>query len=88
MTKNKNDVEITETKQCNFVTDWMKDVNIRTYKTMVFEPCKVLPKDQFNLWDGWKASKLPPTKLKFENSLIYKHLSFIFGEETVEFEHD
>jgi PHD/YefM family antitoxin component YafN of YafNO toxin-antitoxin module len=87
-TKTKNKQEVTETKYLNFVSQWMRDINCRTYKHLVFEPCKTVKADEFNLWNGWKASKLPATELKFENSLIYKHFKFMFGEEMFEFEFD
>ena len=31
---------------------WMGDVDIRTYNKLVFEPCKKVPKVNYNLWKG------------------------------------
>jgi hypothetical protein len=66
------------------MSKWMKDVDIRTYKKLVFEPCKKVSKSFYNIWRGWKASKLPETDLKFEDSKFYEHMKYICGE-TFEF---
>ena len=63
-----------------FINTWMGDVNIRTYNKLVFEPCKKVSKVDYNLWKGWKASKRKPTKLKFEDSKMYKHMKYLFSE--------
>ena len=72
---------VTRTAQTtkNFIHTWMGDVNIRTYNKLVFEPCKKVPKEHYNLWKGWKASKRKPTKLKFEDSKMYKHMKYLFS---------
>jgi len=56
--KNSENSETQEKKTVNFVKEWITDPNIRTYKILVFEPCKKVSDDEYNLWDGWKASKL------------------------------
>lgn len=77
----------TEKKTKQFIPQWMLDPYIKTYKELVFEPCKKVPNHNFNLWFGWKASKLPATKLKFEDSKFYQHMQYICGE-TFEFQCD
>lgn len=77
---NDDDSETQEKKTHNFVKEWIADPSIRTYKTIVFEPCKKVSVDEYNLWDGWKASKLSETTLNFENSHMYKHMKYLFGE--------
>ena len=86
-TVDKKGTTLTEKKTKQFVISWMLDVNIKTYKELVFEPCKTVPENVYNIWRGWKASKLPETKLKFEDSVIYQHLKYIFNE-TFEFQCD
>jgi len=88
-TKSKKDgTEVSEKKHCMFVNDWMRDPCIRTYKEIVFEPCKEVSNDQYNQWNGWRASKLKKTDLKFENSLMFKHYQYLFGDEMFDYAMD
>ena len=80
--------EVVEKKKCVFINDWLRDEDARTYEELVFEPCQKVFTDQYNLWDGWRASKLEKNGLKFENSLMYKHFKYIFGEEMFEYAMD
>jgi hypothetical protein len=86
-TIDKKGTTLTETKTKQFVASWMLDVNIKTYKELVFEPCKKVHENVYNIWRGWKASKLPKTKLKFEDSKFYQHMKYILGD-TFEFQCD
>jgi DNA polymerase III delta prime subunit len=84
----KDGTEVSETKQKTFLTDWMKDPYIRTYKELVFEPCNKISDDQYNLWNGWRASKLEKRNTNFEDSLMNKHFKYIFGDEMYEYAMD
>ena len=77
----------TEKKKKQFMTPWMLDTNIKTYQELVFEPCKKVSKNVYNIWRGWKASKLPETELKFEDSKFHEHMKYICGD-TFEFQCD
>lgn len=78
--KNSENSETQEKKTVNFVKEWITDPNIRTYKSLVFEPCKKVSDDEYNLWNGWKASKLQESSLNFENSFMHNHIKYLFGE--------
>jgi hypothetical protein len=78
--KSTENLETEEIKKVNFAKEWIMDPDIRTYKCIVFEPCKKIKADEYNLWNGWKGSKLPPSSAKFENSYMYNHIKYIFGE--------
>ena len=41
-----------EKKKKQFVTPWMLDPNIKTYQELVFEPCKKVSKNVYNIWRG------------------------------------
>ena len=71
---------VEEVKKKEFVRTWLKDPLIRTYKFLDFAPCLKLPNNVYNLWNGWEASKLPKTTLKFEDSKIYQHMKYIYNE--------
>jgi hypothetical protein len=73
-------VAFTERTKRKFVVDWMQDIHIRTYEEVDFLPCEKADKTIYNLWNGWESSKLPPTDLKFEDSLIYQHIKYLFGD--------
>jgi hypothetical protein len=67
----------------------MKDPCIRTYKELVFEPCNnKISNDQYNLWSGWRASRLEKRNVNFEDSFINKHFKYMFGDEMYEYAMD
>ena len=62
-----------------FISDWLKDINIRTYEKMDFLPMQTAPNNIFNVFDGYNVLKTNTSNnddddLNFENSLIFKHL--------------
>jgi len=84
----KDGTEVSETKYKSFLGDWLKDQYIRTYKELVFEPCNKISNDQYNLWNGWRASRLEKRNVNFKDSLMNKHFKYIFGEEMYEYAMD
>lgn len=79
---------VTKSLNKQFIPVWLTDSNKRIYSRMDFKPCQEVPKDVYNMFTGWKASKLPQTTLKFEDSLMYNHMKIIFGNELFEYEMD
>jgi hypothetical protein len=64
-----------------FIKDWFKDPENKSYEKIDFKPNQETPSNIFNTFRGYVASKLPKQELniKVEETLIYKHLFNICG---------
>ena len=74
--------EIYETKK-SFIEDWFKDENIRTYKKIDFLPIQNVPDGVYNTFKGFEVMKLKSNELDIKESLIYKHLFNLCGNDEV-----
>ena len=73
--------EIIKTKK-NFVSDWLKDENVKTYDRIDFLPKLEAPKNIYNTFTQFEADKLTTNKnLFFSNSLMYKHIKNLCGND-------
>ena len=63
----------TEIKKVNFVKEWLKDENIKTYEKFNFLPATETPPYIFNMFKGYKAEKVNIIKTDIENSNIWFH---------------
>ena len=73
--------EIIKTKK-NFVSDWLKDENVKTYERIDFLPKLEAPKNIYNTFTQFEAEKITTKKnLFFSNSLMYKHIKNLCGND-------
>jgi hypothetical protein len=63
------------------VNKWLYDENIRTYEKIDFLPRLKTPEYIYNEFTMFEAEKKENTLLKFEDSLIYKHIVNLCNED-------
>lgn len=73
-----------ESEKKDFTKDWLKDANIRTYKSIVFDPSNEANKrDYYNIFRGFRAELLPDVDVNDEKTkeglaLIRQHMREIY----------
>ena len=77
----------TEGKTKAFTNEWLQDETARTYKHIDFLPQQIAPKDVFNTFKGYEASKKELVDVDIENSLIVKHLKNLCGNDDAVFQY-
>ena len=58
----------------SFVSDWLKDADMRTYHKIDFLPMQQAPSDVYNTFKGYEVEKKELFDVDIENSLIMKHV--------------
>lgn len=77
--KSKKQIKIVQNQ---FIKQWLKDPDMRTYDSLDFRPQQQTPNNIFNTFLGYKAEKLNiEYDIKIEDTLIYKHLFNICGKD-------
>lgn len=77
--KTKNSYQI---KENQFINEWFKDPNNRTYERIDFLPRQITPKGVYNTFKGFKIDKVVKTKeIDIKTTLIYKHLMNLCNNE-------
>ncbi len=79
--KTKNSYQI---KENQFINEWFKDPNNRTYERIDFLPRQTTPEGVYNTFKGFKIDKVIKTKDKdidIKTTLIYKHFMNLCNNE-------
>jgi hypothetical protein len=77
--KTKNSYQI---KENQFINEWFKDPDNRTYDRIDFLPKQTTPKGVYNTFKGFKIDKIVKTKeIDIKTTLIYKHFINLCNNE-------
>ena len=77
--KTKNGFQI---KDSQFINDWFKDPDNRTYDRIDFLPRQNTPEGVYNTFKGFKIDKVIKTKeIEIKSTLIYKHFKNLCNNE-------
>jgi hypothetical protein len=77
--KTKNGYQI---KDGQFINDWFKDPDNRTYDRIDFLPRQITPQGVYNTFKGFKIDKVVKTKdIDITTTLIYKHFMNLCNNE-------
>ena len=77
--KTKNSYQI---KENQFINEWFKDPNNRTYERIDFLPRQTTPEGVYNTFKGFKIDKVIKTKdIDIKTTLIYKHFMNLCNNE-------
>ena len=79
--------QVEKLEKCVFIDVWLRDEERRTLNGIVVDPTCKAGEKYYNLWQGFKAAKLPPVSLVDEEELmkpIKKHILDVIanGNET------
>lgn len=74
-------------KQYSFISEWLKDANIRTYKKMDFKPCQETPDDIYNLFKGFEVQDKKLKDIDIKKTKMYEHLFNLAGCEEASLEY-
>lgn len=70
----------------SFILKWLSDPEMRTYEYLDFLPVQEVPNNVYNTFKGYEAEKLnTDITLDIKNSLIYKHLFNLCGNDDAVF---
>ena len=82
------DPKINMLVKSSFINAWKQDEFMRTYDYIDFLPMQEAPSNVYNTFTGYAASKLPIIEgVKFEDSLMYKHIMNLSNNEIKSFEY-
>lgn len=73
--------------QVNLVNKWMKDENIRTYNKIDFMPRMTTPDGIYNTFTEYIAVSKPKKNINIEDTLMYKHLNNLCGNDDKVFDY-
>jgi len=72
----------------SFINEWLKDENMRTYEYIDFLPKQEVPNNVYNTFNGFEVEKQQIKKeLDIKESLIYKHLQNLCGNDEKVFDY-
>jgi hypothetical protein len=74
-------------EQVNLVNKWMKDENIRTYNKIDFMPRMTTPDGIYNTFTEYVAVSKPKKNINIEDTLMYKHLNNLCGNDDKVFDY-
>jgi hypothetical protein len=74
-------------KQYSFISEWLKDADIRTYKKMDFKPCQETPDDIYNLFKGFEVQNKKLKDIDIKTTKMYEHLFNLAGREEASLEY-
>lgn len=71
----------------SFISEWLKDSSIRTYKKMDFKPCQETPDDIYNLFKGFEVQDKKLKDIDIKTTKMYEHLFNLAGCEQASLEY-
>ena len=71
----------------SFISEWLKDSSIRTYKKMDFKPCQETPDDIYNLFKGFEVQDKKLKDIDIKTTKMYEHLFNLAGREEASLEY-
>jgi len=85
VTKYQNILYIKKDKEESFISKWLTDPNMKTYNYIDFLPIQEVPDGVYNTFKGFEVSKLESNNTDIKESLIYKHLQNLCGNDEAVF---
>jgi hypothetical protein len=87
ITNKEGDITGYKPVQTNLVNKWMKDENIRTYNKIDFMPRMTTPEGVYNTFTEYVAVSKPKKNINIEDTLMYKHLNNLCGNDDKVFDY-
>jgi hypothetical protein len=85
MTKYQNILYIKKDKEESFISKWLIDPKMRTYEYLDFLPVQEVPDGVYNTFKEFEVEKLESKTKDIKESLIYKHLHNLCGNDDAVF---